>query len=154
MNNYKKTFMCFLVQAFFFALVGFSSADNKPVNKSPANDAEEKACSVIKDKIQKNQDIRKYVKTSIQMGFKACNIIKCSIEGGGDLTQIIAGAVEAGITPDVVSRCAMDAGAKAEKVAEILDKLSSAGICYVLPEIPDEYEPPEPPIIIISPSGF
>lgn len=154
MKKYKKTFMCLLVQVVLLALLGFSSADNKPVNKSPADDAEEKACSVIKDKIQKPEDIRKYVKTSIQMGFSACNIIKCSIEGGGDLTQIITGAVEAGITPDVVSRCAMDAGAKAEKVAEILDKLSAAGICYVLPEIPDEYDHPEPPIIVISPSGF
>ena len=139
-------------------MFGFSSADNKPVNKAPTNDAEEKACSVIKEKIQKHEDIRKYVKTSIQMGFSACNIIKCSIEGGGDLTQIITGAVEAGTTPDVVSRCAMDAGAKAEKVAEILNTLSSAGICYLLPEIPDEYDHPGTPVIIkpppVSPSGF
>lgn len=163
MNKYKKTFIFFLVQVLLLVFLNYSSADNKSVNKSPVNDAEEKACSVIKDKIQKTEDIRKHVKASIQMGFNACNIIKCSIEGGGDLAQIITGAVEAGTTPDVVSRCAMDAGAKAEKVAEILNKLSAAGICYLLPEIPDTYDHPETPVIvspvivkppIISPSGF
>ena len=157
MYKYKKTFICFLVQVLLLFLFDLSSADYKTVFKSPTNDAEEKACSVIKDKIQKAEDIRKYVKTSIQMGFNACNIIKCSIEKGGDLTQIITGAVEAGITSDVVSKCAIDAGAKAEMVAGILNKLSAAGICYLLPEIPETYGLPGTPVIIkppISPSGF
>jgi len=158
MNKYKKYFIFFLVQVFLLVFLDLSYAANKPLKTSPANEAEEKACSVIKDKIQKTENISRYVKTSIQMGFNACGIIKCSIEGGGDLTQIITGAVEAGTTPDVVSRCAMNAGAEAEKVAEILNKLSSAGICYVLPEIPEKYDHPGTPVIVkpptISPSGF
>ncbi len=87
-------------------------------------------------RIKNNLEIRKVVRTSIQMGYDACGVIKCSIKGGGDLKEVIGGAVEAGTTKDVVSRCSTDAGADAREVAAILNSLSEPGLCYVLPEDP------------------
>ena len=80
---------------------------------------EELLCRQIQDKIKNNQEIRKTVKTSIQMGYEACGVIKCAIKGNGDLKQIIEGALEAGTTKDVVSRCALDACTEAKDIAAI-----------------------------------
>ena len=118
---------------------------------------EELLCQQIQDKIKKNQEIRKTVKTSIQLGYDACAVIKCSIKAGGDLRQVIAGATDAGSTKDVVSRCSLDAGAAAKDVAAILSSVSEPGICYILPEDPEIIS--GPPVgtnggFLLSPAGF
>ena len=46
---------------------------------------DELLCGQIQDKIKNKLEIRKVVRTSIQMGYDACGVIKCSIKGGGDL---------------------------------------------------------------------
>ena len=84
---------------------------------------EELLCRQIQDKIKNKQEIRKVVKTSIQMGYDACEVIKCALKGGGEVKQVITGAIDAGTTKDVVSRCSLDAGADARDVAAILSGL-------------------------------
>ena len=118
---------------------------------------EELLCRQIQDKIKKNQELRKTVKTSIQLGYDACAVIKCAIKGGGDLKQIIPGATDAGSTKDVVSKCSLDAGAAAKDVAAILSSLSEPGICYILPEEPEIITGPPSGTsggFLLSPGGF
>jgi len=80
---------------------------NGPV--SARGQKEELLCARIREKAGAGQDIRKLVKTGIQMGYGACGVIKCAISGGGNLRLAVTAAVEAGATKDVVSRCALDA---------------------------------------------
>ncbi len=127
-----------------FLLVMFGSA--LPVeDKDPRNidlHEGEKVCSVIKASVQKGDEIKKIVKTGIEMGYNACYVVKCAISGGGDLNQIIAGAVEAGATPDVVSRCAIDAGAEATEVVRCLVLAGTTSLCYFQPVSGLGYSPP------------
>ena len=106
---------------------------------------DELLCMQIHDKIKRNQEIRKVVTTSIQMGYDACGVITCAIKGGANVKQVITGAIDAGTTKDIVSRCALDAGAEAREVAGILSGIAEPGVCYFLPE--------EPEIIALPPSG-
>jgi hypothetical protein len=117
---------------------------------------QELLCLQIQDKIKNKQEIRKIVKTSIQMGYDACEVIKCAIKGGGELKLVITGAIDAGSTKDVVSRCSLDAGADAKDVAAILSSVSEPGLCYVLPEEPEIIDPPPggSPGGFLSPSSF
>ena len=113
---------------------------------------EKQFCGQIQEKIKNTKEVRKIVKTSIQMGYDACAVIHCAIKGGGNLRQVISGAIDAGATKDIVSRCALDAGAEAKDVAAILGSVSAPGICYMLPEEPEIIVPPTP--VVISPSKF
>src|SRR3990172_10725304 len=118
---------------------------------------EDLLCMQLQDKIKKNQEIRKVVTTSIQMGYNACGVIKCAIKGGANLKQVITGAIDAGSTKDVVSRCALEAGAEAKDVAGILSRVAEPGICYLLPEEPEIIVPPPGGTsggFLLSPSGF
>ncbi len=122
---------------------------------------EELLCQQIQDKIKINQEIRKVVRTSIQMGYGACGVIKCAIKGGGDLKQTIEGAVEAGTTKDIVSRCALDAGADARLISVFLVaqikqcNVEDPGLGYSLPEEPNIIIPvPRVPDRFISASHF
>lgn len=109
-------------------------------------------CAVIGENIKKSTNIKKLVKTSIQMGYAACPIIKCSIEGNGNLEQIITGAIEAGVSPDVVSKCALICGAKAGDIGAILTGAAAPGICFIIPEKLEILEMPNVPMM--SPAGF
>jgi len=153
-RGYKRDFIISLFLLFFLFSPCTTNAGALPAKagESVRSEKEELLCRNIKEKISNREDIRKIVKTSIQMGYNACSVIKCSIQGGGDLRQIITGAVDAGATKDIISKCALDAGAEAKEVAVILSSLSSAGLCYMLPEGPEIIVPPAP--VFISPSKF
>lgn len=137
-----------------FLLVMFGSA--LPVeDKNPRNvdlHEGEKVCSVIKASVQKGDEIKKIVKTGIEMGYNACYVVKCAISGGGDLNQIIAGAVEAGATPDVVSRCAIDAGAEATEVVRSLVRAGTTSLCYFQPVSGLGYSPPPDELVPMDPA--
>ncbi|MEW6110171.1 MAG: hypothetical protein AB1632_13555 [Nitrospirota bacterium] len=150
----RSSLITILIQIFLLSALTLSSAEkNRGDAQSILSQKIKDACAVIDENIKKGGNIKKFVKTSIQMGYGACPIIKCSIKGGGDLEQIITGAIEAGATTDVVSRCAIDAGAEAKEVAYILGTVSSPGLCYILPEDQPLPQPPPPPPPI-SPSKF
>jgi len=110
----------------------YASAD-KAVSNAATMEKEKKACAFIGEQIQKGTEIKKYVKTSIQMGYDSCSIIKCSIRWGGNLKEILAGAVEAGMTSDVVSRCAIDGGADRNLVAQYIALIGAPKICFYDP---------------------
>lgn len=93
---------------------------------------ERTACSAVKDKIGKGENIRITVRTSIQMGFNACPIVKCAVSAGGDLKEIVTGAVEAGAQTDVVSKCAADAGADLGMLAAYIRE-ASPNLCWFMP---------------------
>lgn len=139
-----------------FSLSVSSARSNPPDPSSAPSEKIKAACTVIEENIKKNNNIKKYVKTSIQMGYKACPVITCSVKAKGNIEQIITGAVEAGTTTDVVSRCAIDAGARPQEVAAILTSVSLPGICYLLPEDQPTPQPPlpqpTPPLPPLSPS--
>lgn len=86
---------------------------------------EELLCQQIQDKTKNRQEIRKIVKTGIQMGYNACRVIHCSIKGGADLKEVIAGAIEGGATADVVSKCALNACVEAKDIASISGQYSA-----------------------------
>ena len=153
-SGYKRHFIISLFLLFFLFSPSTTNAGavSAKAGEGVRSEKEELLCRNIKEKIINREDIRKIVKTGIQMGYDACGVIKCSIQGGGDLRQIITGAVDAGATKDIISKCALDAGAEAKEVAVILSSLSSAGLCYMLPEGPEIIVPPEP--VFISPSKF
>lgn len=109
-------------------------------------------CTVLRDRFGHGADVRRTVKTAIQIGYRACRVIACSIEAGAELEKVIAGAVDAGVTHDVVSRCALDAGADAGKIAAVLNRVSYSEVCYILPQNPETFEPPK--TTVISPSRF
>ena len=116
MNNKRRTGFSdtfnICLALLLFLLLPYTANSEVPKAKAPDSSRvqkEELLCRQIQDKIKKNQEIQKTVRTSIQMGYDACGVIKCAIKGNGDLKQIIEGAVEAGTTKDVVSRCALDA---------------------------------------------
>lgn len=120
---YKQRIINLTVSLFFGMILVIPSANAAGLKATAPEysrlQKEELLCRQIQDKIKNNQEIRKVVKTSIQMGYDACGIIKCAIKGNGDLKQIIEGAVEAGTTKDVVSRCALDACTEAKDIAAI-----------------------------------
>ncbi len=120
---YKQRIINSAVSLFFGMILVLPSANAEgPKAKAPDSSRlqkEELLCRQIQDKIKNKQEIRKVVKTSIQMGYDACGVIKCSIKGGGDSKQVIEGAVEAGTTKDVVARCALDVWTEAKDIAAI-----------------------------------
>lgn len=118
----------------------------------PEATGEPDICSVIGDRLRQGADVRRTVKTAIQIGYRACRVIACSIEAGAELEMVIAGAVDAGVAHDVVSRCALDAGADAGKIAAVLNRVSYSEVCYILPQNPETFEPPK--TTVISPSRF
>lgn len=155
-KSFKKIVIFLMIQ-FMLALsfdayvFGKASEEIQPNTQGKEKDA----CSVIHEKVRQGINIKKYVKTSIQMGYTPCSIIKCSIEAGGDTEQTVTGAIEAGVTTDVVTRCALTAGVDGKSIASILTRVSLPGACYILPEnleTFDYYSPPRPPAI--SPSRF
>jgi hypothetical protein len=157
---YKQRIINLTVSLFFGMLLVVPTVNAAP---SPVKSAdsirltkEELLCRQIQDKIKNQQEIQKFIKTSIQMGYDACATIKCAIKGGGELKQVITGAIDAGATKDVVSRCSIDAGADAKDVAAILSSVSEPGLCYVLPEEPEIIDPPPGGSTggFLSPSGF
>lgn len=111
-------------------------------------------CREIQDKMKNNQDIRKIVRTGIQMGHDVCGIVRCAVKGGAEAGQVIAGAIDAGVTKDAASRCISEACAK--DVAVILANMEGLG--YSQPEEPDVIVNPLTDITkggtFISPSGF
>lgn len=134
----KKISSGLFILLFLMASLASAAPDN---GKSTVSPLAAKACSVIKENIKKGEDIKKFVKVSIQIGHNPCYIVKCGIEGGGNLEQIITGAVEGGATPDVISRCAIDAGAKVFDVASIIMRADSPSICFYEPQ--EEFIPIE-----------
>lgn len=157
--NKRRTILSvyFLVMLFFVVLPFTAGAQSY----SSLQEKDGLLCQQIQDKIKINQEIRKVVKTSIQLGYGACGVIKCAIRGGGDLKQIIEGAVEAGTTKDVVSRCALDAGADARLISVLLVaqlrqcNIEEPGMGYSQPEEPNIIIPVTPvPDRFISPSHF
>lgn len=136
----------------FPATAGF--AENSPGDASLAMHSQKikAVCAAIGEQVKKSANIKKLVKTSIQMGYAACPIIKCSVEGNGNLEQIITGALEAGVSSDVCSRCALIAGATAGDIGTILTGAAAPGICFILPERLERLVMPDVPVI--SPAGF
>jgi hypothetical protein len=129
MNKRRLVFFTnWLVTLFFLILPYTANAGVPPVKVTDSSrlKKEELLCRQIQDKAQKKQEIRKIVKTGIQMGYDACGVIKCSIKASGDLQQVIEGAVEAGTTKDVVSRCALDACPCAEAKDIVISGANSA----------------------------
>ena len=164
MNKRRITFNINCLVLFLFLILPYTANAGVPPVKAADSTLltkEELLCRQIHDKIKNKQEIRKVVKTSIEMGYGACGVIKCSIKGGGDLKQIIEGAVEAGTTKDVVSRCALDAGAEAKGVSVILTaqlkqcNIEEPGLGYSLPDEPNIVIPVTPvPERFLSPSSF
>lgn len=155
-KSFKKIVLFLMIQ--FMLALSFNTYVSGKTSKEIQPNTQEKekdACSVIHEKVRQGNNIKKYVKTSIQMGYTPCRIIKCSIEAGGDVEQTVTGAIEAGVTTDVVARCALTAGADSKSIASILSKVSLPGACYILPENLETFDyhpPPLPPAI--SPSRF
>ena len=153
-----KYFSLCAVLLFFLILPYMVNAESVSANNlnSVRSKKDELICVQIHEKIKKNQEIRKFVTTSIQMGYDACGIIKCAIKGGANVKQVIAGAIDAGSTKDIVSRCALDAGAEAKEVAGILSGIAEPGVCYYLPEDPEIIASPPAGTRdgFLSPSGF
>jgi hypothetical protein len=121
-SMYKQIVINLTTLFFGMILVLPSASAAGPKAKAPDPSRlqkEELLCRQIQDKIKNKQEIRKVVKTSIQMGYDACGAIKCAIKGNGDSKQIIEGAVEAGTTKDVVSRCSLDACTEVKDIAAI-----------------------------------
>jgi hypothetical protein len=141
-----------MVPVFLLVMSGSSlPVDNK---NTQTNDVLEgkRVCSVLKESVDKGEDIKKVVKTGIEMGYNACYVVKCAISGGGDLKQIIAGAVEAGATPDVVARCAVDAGAEATDVVRCLVQAGTTSICYFQPVAGLGYSSPVDELVPMDPA--
>ena len=124
---------------------------------------EEHVCAFINDKIKAGEDIKKFIRTSLQMGYNPCALINCAIKGGGNLEQIIAGAVEAGATHAVISKCCMNAGVDANELTRTFAKVGSPTLCYSgelfgyspLPDdepVPVTFEPP--PKYVLSAFSF
>lgn len=105
-------------------------------------------CKLIDIALKRGGDLRKLVKTTLQMGHDACSVIKCSIRSDRRLEDIIAGAYDASVPTDVVARCSLDAGADGIRVSEIMAGLSP-NLCFLGPSVygytPGDAEAPIPP---------
>lgn len=146
----------FLSLSVVFSFAAVSSPNTPQDTLSALSEKIKAACTVIEENIKKGNNIKKYVRTSIQMGYAACPVIRCSIQAGGDLEQIITGALEAGVTTEVASKCCIAAGAEPKNIAAILSSVSASNICYLLPEdqpLPQTQAPPRT-LRPLSPSGF
>ena len=124
-----------MVPFLLFSMLGSAvPVENKEVRGRTLDSLEGKrVCAVLGESVKKGDDIRKIVKTSIELGYNACYVVKCALSGGGNLQQVIAGAVEAGATPDVVSKCAVDSGAETNEVARSLALAGGPSLCYFEP---------------------
>ncbi|MGC2064331.1 MAG: hypothetical protein WA610_15275 [Thermodesulfovibrionales bacterium] len=152
MNNSLIVSLALLACLLFPGAAVFAEKSSEDASLALRSQKIKAVCAAIGENVRKSANIKKLVRTSIQMGYAACPIIKCSIEGHGNLEQILTGAIEAGVSSDVVSKCALIAGAKAGDIGAILTGAAAPGICFIVPESPEMIAMPDVPVI--SPAKF
>lgn len=122
----------FIVFLLFNSIPALAEQDSKSDTTS-LSQKENRVCSLIRERVREESNIKKIVKTSIQMGYNSCFVIKCAFENGGVLEQIITGALEGGATSDVIAKCALDAGADDIELSNIFARTDLPNLCYLSP---------------------